>query len=188
MSVWRKKPESEMSSQPASSSSNVAPSSSRGETGSRGVATIGPSIAIRGDVTGEEDLVIEGRVEGKVLLKNNSVTVGRNGRVKGDVFAKTITIEGELEGDVSGHEDVIIRQSSKVCGNVHAPRVSLDSGCRFQGSIAMEEALAQQTKEAKAAQPKMPPAQRPAQPSAEQPKPTAEERQAALKSAMGASS
>jgi cytoskeletal protein CcmA (bactofilin family) len=104
----------------------------------RGVATIGPSIAIKGDVTGEEDLMVEGRIEGKILLKSNSVTIGRNGRVKANVYANAITVEGEVEGDLIGKDEVIIRQSGKVKGNVAAPRVVLDSGARFQGSIDME--------------------------------------------------
>jgi cytoskeletal protein CcmA (bactofilin family) len=104
----------------------------------RGVATIGPSIAIKGDVTGEEDLQVEGRIEGKILLKSNSVTIGRNGRVKANVYANSITVEGEVEGDLIGKDEVVIRQSGKVKGNVAAPRVVLDSGARFQGSIDME--------------------------------------------------
>ena len=106
----------------------------------RVAATIGPSIAIKGDVTGEEDLIIEGRIEGKILLKANSVTIGRNGRVKANVYANSITVEGEVEGDLTGKDEVVIRQSGKVKGNVAAPRVVLDSGAKFQGSIDMEAA------------------------------------------------
>ena len=105
----------------------------------RVAATIGPSIAIKGDVTGEEDLIIEGRIEGKILLKANSVTIGRNGRVKANVYANSIMVEGEVEGDLIGKDEVVIRQSGKVKGNVAAPRVVLDSGARFQGSIDMEQ-------------------------------------------------
>jgi cytoskeletal protein CcmA (bactofilin family) len=105
----------------------------------RVAATIGPSIAIKGDVTGEEDLIVEGRIEGKILLKANSVTIGRNGRVKANVYANSIMVEGEVEGDLIGKDEVVIRQSGKVKGNVAAPRVVLDSGARFQGSIDMEQ-------------------------------------------------
>ena len=110
----------------------------------RGVATIGPSIAIKGDVTGDEDLVVEGRIEGKILLTANSVTIGRNGRVKANVYANSIMVEGEVEGDLIGKDEVVIRQSGKVKGNVAAPRVVLDSGARFQGSIDMEPTTSQQ--------------------------------------------
>jgi cytoskeletal protein CcmA (bactofilin family) len=101
-------------------------------------ATIGPSIAIQGDVTGEEDLVIQGRVDGKVDLKQHSVTVGKNGRVRADVYGRTITIEGEVQGNLYGEEQIVVRQSGRVEGNITAPRVTLEDGARFKGSIDME--------------------------------------------------
>ncbi len=119
----------------------------------RVAATIGPSIAIKGDVTGEEDLIIEGRIEGKILLKANSVTIGRNGRVKANVYANSIMVEGEVEGDLIGKDEVVIRQSGKVKGNVAAPRVVLDSGARFQGSIDMEPTQQGRPVEAKVEKP-----------------------------------
>lgn len=101
-------------------------------------ATIGPSIFIKGDLTGDEDLVIEGRVEGKVDLKQNNVTVGRNGRVRADVFGRIVTIEGEVDGNVFAQEQAILRQSGAIRGNIAAPRVILEDGSRFKGSIDME--------------------------------------------------
>jgi cytoskeletal protein CcmA (bactofilin family) len=132
----------------------------------RVAATIGPSIAIKGDVTGEEDLIIEGRIEGKILLKANSVTIGRNGRVKANVYANSIMVEGEVEGDLIGKDEVVIRQSGKVKGNVAAPRVVLDSGARFQGSIDMEQQSPQARPAAEVKQEKPPekPAPAPAAP------------------------
>jgi cytoskeletal protein CcmA (bactofilin family) len=103
-----------------------------------GRATIGPSIFIKGDLSGEEDLVIEGRVEGKVDLKQNNVTVGKNGRVKADVFGKVVVIEGEVDGNVFAREQAILRQSGAIRGNIAAPRVILEDGSRFKGSIDME--------------------------------------------------
>jgi cytoskeletal protein CcmA (bactofilin family) len=101
-------------------------------------ATIGPSIFIKGDLSGEEDLVIEGRVEGKVDLKQNNVTVGKNGKVKADVFGRVVTIEGEVTGNVFAREQAILRQSGAISGNIQAPRVILEDGSRFKGSIDME--------------------------------------------------
>jgi cytoskeletal protein CcmA (bactofilin family) len=101
-------------------------------------ATIGPSIHIKGDLTGEEDLVIEGRVEGKVDLKQNNVTIGKNGRVQADVFGRVVTIEGEVNGNVFAREQAILRQSGSIRGNITAPRVVLEDGSRFKGSIDME--------------------------------------------------
>jgi len=101
-------------------------------------ATIGPSIFIKGDLTGDEDLVIEGRVEGKVDLKQNNVTVGRNGRVKADVYGQVVIVEGEVDGNVFAHEQAILRQAGAIRGNISAPRVVLEDGSRFKGSIDME--------------------------------------------------
>jgi cytoskeletal protein CcmA (bactofilin family) len=101
-------------------------------------ATIGPSIFIKGDLSGEEDLVIEGRVEGKVDLKQNNVTIGKNGKVKADVFGRVVTIEGEVTGNVYAREQAILRQSGAIQGNIQAPRVILEDGSRFKGSIDME--------------------------------------------------
>jgi cytoskeletal protein CcmA (bactofilin family) len=101
-------------------------------------ATIGPSIFIKGDLSGEEDLVIEGRVEGKVDLKQNNVTIGKNGRVKADVFGKVVVVEGEVDGNVFAREQAILRQSGAIRGNITAPRVILEDGSRFKGSIDME--------------------------------------------------
>ena len=101
-------------------------------------ATIGASIFIKGDLSGEEDLVIEGRVEGKVDLKQNNVTVGKNGKVKADVSGRVVTIEGEVTGNVFAREQAILRQAGAIRGNITAPRVVLEDGSRFKGSIDME--------------------------------------------------
>ena len=101
-------------------------------------ATIGASIFIKGDLTGDEDLVIEGRVEGRVDLKQNNVTVGRNGKVKADVSGRVVTIEGEVDGNVFAQEQAILRQAGAIRGNITAPRVILEDGSRFKGSIDMD--------------------------------------------------
>jgi cytoskeletal protein CcmA (bactofilin family) len=120
---------------PSAASSSSAPEPPR-RTGER--ATIGPSIFIKGDLTGDEDLVIEGRVEGKVDLKQNNVTVGKNGKVKADVFGRVVVIEGEVDGNVVAQEQAILRQSGAIRGNITAPRVVLEDGSRFKGTIDME--------------------------------------------------
>src|SRR5690606_25551294 len=80
----------------------------------REAAVIGPAIQIDGDLRGEEDLVIEGEVSGTVQLKSNSVTVGAQGKVRADVFAHSIYVEGYVEGDMFGSERVHIRKSAQV--------------------------------------------------------------------------
>lgn len=128
------RPVSSAPSAPVTSSPNPSPEPKR--SGDR--ATIGASIIIKGDLSGGEDLVIEGRVEGKVDLKQHNVTIGRNGRVKADVFGKVITIEGEVDGNVFAQEQAILRQAGAIRGNITAPRVILEDGSRFKGSIDME--------------------------------------------------
>lgn len=103
-----------------------------------GPATIGPSITIKGDVTGNEDLVIQGKIDGKVDLAKHNVTIGPEGRVKADVFGRSVIVEGEVEGDLRGEEQVILRHSAKVQGNITAPRVALEDGATFRGGIEME--------------------------------------------------
>ena len=104
----------------------------------RDVATIGPSISIKGDLSGKEDLLIQGRVEGGITLKQNNVTVGREGKVQADIHGRSIRVEGEVRGNLYGEEDVVIRQSGAVQGNIVAPRVTLENGSKFKGSIDME--------------------------------------------------
>jgi cytoskeletal protein CcmA (bactofilin family) len=108
-------------------------------------AIIGPSITIKGDVTGEEDLVIQGRIEGKVDLAQHNVTVGSNGRIKANIFGRNVTVEGEVEGDLRAEEHIAIRKSGKVHGNVSAPRVTIEDGAMFKGSIDMERKAAPRT-------------------------------------------
>ncbi len=103
----------------------------------RKTATIGPSITIKGDISGGEDLLIEGRVEGAIQLRKCDVTVGSKGKVTADIHGKRIYVDGEVTGDLVGDE-VLIRKSGRVEGNAKAPRVTLENGCHFRGSIDMK--------------------------------------------------
>jgi cytoskeletal protein CcmA (bactofilin family) len=122
------------------------PRSAQGVVGARtpasprggGTATIGPSITIKGNVTGDEDLLIQGRIDGKVNLAKHNVTIGSNGRVKADVQGRTVIVEGEVEGDLRGQEQIILRQTAKVNGSIAAPRVTLEDGAVFRGAIEMD--------------------------------------------------
>ncbi|VUD59515.1 hypothetical protein TDB9533_02697 [Thalassocella blandensis] len=101
-------------------------------------AIIGPKIRFKGELVGEEDLLIQGHVEGTIDLKGNNVIVGKQGVIKANVLAKTISIEGTVEGDVFGEERIAILSSSNVKGNLVADRVTLEDGAKFRGSIDME--------------------------------------------------
>lgn len=103
-------------------------------------AVIGAKITFKGELTGEEDLLIQGHVEGTVDLKGNHLTVGEQGVVKANLMAKTITIQGTVEGDLIGQERIEIKSSSNVRGNLVAERVTLEDGAKFRGSIDMDSA------------------------------------------------
>ncbi len=107
-------------------------------TRNRTPATIGPSIQISGDVTGNEDVRVEGRVEGTINLSENNLTVGKEGQLSATVNARTIFVEGKVEGDLNGAEQVVVHNSGNVRGNIVAPRVTLEDGCKFKGSIDMD--------------------------------------------------
>jgi len=100
-------------------------------------AVIGSTVFIKGDLAGEEDLLIEGRLEGRIESRRHSITIGKNGRIKGDIYGKVITVEGTVEGNLFGEEQLIVRQSGNVRGNIIAPRVALEDGSNFKGSIDM---------------------------------------------------
>ncbi|MHB1192668.1 MAG: bactofilin family protein [Longimicrobiales bacterium] len=103
----------------------------------RARASIGRSIAIRGEVTGEEDLVIEGRVDGAVDLKQHSVTVGSGGLVKAGITGRMVTVEGTVQGDIRAEEVVVLRSTAVVQGDITTPRLVLEDGASFRGAVDM---------------------------------------------------
>lgn len=105
----------------------------------REAAIIGPSIQIEGDLRGDEDLIIEGKVSGAIHLGEHSLTIGGNGKVKADVYANSVFVDGALEGDLYGYERVAIRKGGSVKGNIISPRVALDDGARFKGTVEMDQ-------------------------------------------------
>ena len=122
----------------AQASSHSREERSTTSANSHRVASLGPSLVIRGTLSGQEDLLIEGQVEGEISLRKHSVTVGPKGRVKADIFSKSICVEGEVQGNLFGEDQVTIRRSGKVQGNVMSPRVSLEDGSKFKGAIDMK--------------------------------------------------
>ena len=99
---------------------------------------IGKSVVIKGELNGSEDLTIEGQVEGKIELRQNALTIGANGKIKAQIFAKTIIILGEVVGNVTASEKVEIRDNGSVDGDIASPRVAIAEGAHFRGSIDMQ--------------------------------------------------
>lgn len=129
--------ESSSAERPKSESPEPAPRSSAPRS-SGGTAMIGPSINVDGKLRGDEDLVIEGKVKGTVELKKNSVTIGSQGDVQADVYAHTIYVDGKMDGNLFASEQVVVRKSAQIKGSITSPRVSLEDGARFNGSIDMD--------------------------------------------------
>ena len=100
-------------------------------------ASIGKSIVIRGDVTGSEDLTVEGRVEGTIQLRDHTVAVGSTGQVQAHIVAKAIVVLGQVKGNLTAAEKVDIREKGSVEGDIVAPRVAIADGAEFRGSIDM---------------------------------------------------
>ena len=112
--------------------SHAAPSPSR-------LVNIGQTIFIKGELTGTEDLTIEGRVEGKIELKDHNLTIGPNGKIKADVYAKSIVITGELLGNAYASEKVEITNAGILKGDITLPRIVIADGAQFKGSVDMDK-------------------------------------------------
>jgi len=105
----------------------------------RDLVNIGKSVVIKGELSGSEDLTIEGQVEGKIELKDHLLTIGPNARIKAQVFAKTVIVLGEVNGNVSASEKVEIRDGGSVDGDIVSPRVAIAEGAHFRGSVDMQK-------------------------------------------------
>lgn len=126
---------SQTPTQPAVSQTPVP---STNPTSARSSTVIGPSVKVQGDIISDEDLVIEGQVDGTITCNAHTVTIGKNGKLKANVSAKDVKIDGSIEGNISGIERVLVTASGVVRGNIVAPRVILEDGARFKGSIDMD--------------------------------------------------
>jgi cytoskeletal protein CcmA (bactofilin family) len=96
---------------------------------------VGPSVSIKGELSSEEDLTIQGRVEGEIDSKQNNVTIGESGNIKGDIYGRIISIEGEVQGNLFGEEKIVVRESAMVLGDIETPRFSIGEGAKFKGHI-----------------------------------------------------
>jgi cytoskeletal protein CcmA (bactofilin family) len=103
------------------------------------VSVLGPSIRFKGELIADEDLVIQGQVEGSIL-HTRSLTIGAQGRVQGDVKARRINVEGTVHGDLYALEGVTLRQGAFVTGNVFANKISISEGARLNGRVDMDKA------------------------------------------------
>ena len=146
----------------------------------RTAVNIGKSVVIKGELNGSEDLTIEGQVEGKIELRQNVLTIGPNGRIKAQVFAKSVIVLGEVTGNVTATEKVDIRDNGSVDGDIAAPRVAIAEGAHFRGSIDMQRTGGKTAAETKTdAKPATAASQPPPAPAQPQPQPAGAGAQAA---------
>jgi cytoskeletal protein CcmA (bactofilin family) len=104
----------------------------------RDVVNIGKSVVIKGELNGSEDLTIEGQVEGRIELRDHVLTIGPNGKIKAELYAKAIIVLGEVIGNVVATEKVDIRENGSVEGDITSPRVAIAEGAHFRGSVDMQ--------------------------------------------------
>ena len=102
------------------------------------VVNIGKSVVIKGELNGSEDLTVEGHVEGTIQLRDHVLTIGPNGRIKAQVFAKSVIVLGEVNGNVTASDKVDIRDNGSVDGDIVSPRVAIAEGAHFRGSVDMQ--------------------------------------------------
>jgi cytoskeletal protein CcmA (bactofilin family) len=104
-------------------------------TSSRGSASISQGIKIKGEITGSEDLFLDGPIEGKVNLANGSLTIGPNSTVKADVVAREVIVRGRVEGKISGRERVQLLGTGQVIGEVQTQRLAIEEGAVLRGKV-----------------------------------------------------
>ena len=141
--MW-KRDESVRPAQPTSPSAAASTSehAARPETArqqERDMVNIGKSVIIKGELSGSEDLTIEGQVEGKIELKEHVLTIGPNGKIKAEIFAKVVIVLGDVRGNITASEKVDIRDNGSVDGDIAAPRVAIAEGAHFRGSVDMQK-------------------------------------------------
>ena len=145
--MWKRDEAVKPTSQPTPAAvpvaSNVQPSAPVAQQAEprrieRDLVNIGKSVVIKGELSGSEDLTIEGHVEGKIDLRDHVLTIGPNGKIKAQLNAKAIVVLGEVIGNVTATEKVDIRENGSVDGDITAPRVAIAEGAHFRGSVDMQ--------------------------------------------------
>jgi cytoskeletal protein CcmA (bactofilin family) len=106
------------------------------------VAHIGKSVIIKGELSGSEDLYLDGEVEGNIDLRNHNLVIGPNGRVRANVHAKDVVIHGKVDGNVTGSEKVELKKSALLNGDINTQRIVIEDGAFFKGAIDIHKAEA----------------------------------------------
>ena len=103
------------------------------------VATIGKSVVVKGELSGSEDLIVDGEVEGSITLRGQSLTVGPNGRVRANIEARNVILHGRVDGDIHATDRVELRKSASLSGDISTARISIEDGAFFKGGIDIQK-------------------------------------------------
>ncbi len=103
------------------------------------IATIGKSVVVKGELSGSEDLVVDGEVEGSIALRGQSLTIGPNGRVRANIEARNVILHGRVDGDIHASERVELRKSASLAGDITTARISIEDGAFFKGTIDIQK-------------------------------------------------
>jgi cytoskeletal protein CcmA (bactofilin family) len=107
--------------------------------GATDVATIGKSVVVKGELSGSEDLIVDGEVEGSISLRGQTCTVGPNGRVRANIEARNVIVHGRVNGDIHATERVELRKTASLAGDIATARISIDDGAFFKGGIDIQK-------------------------------------------------
>ena len=105
----------------------------------KNVSVIGPTLVFKGELSADEDLIIEGTIEGTIAHHKKNLTIGPRGRVSADIHASSVLVEGQLDGDIHSDGLVSLAKGATVNGNIFCARLVLQDGARFNGKVAMEK-------------------------------------------------
>ena len=111
----------------------------RDSTRSSEIATIGKSVVVKGELSGSEDLVVDGEVEGSIALRGQSLTIGPNGRVRANIEARNVILHGRVDGDIHASDRVELRKSASLSGDITTARISIEDGAFFKGTIDIQK-------------------------------------------------
>lgn len=145
--MWKRKEEENIIPEPVASPSSPSVSHAplrtaepaRTEMRSAEVATIGKSVVVKGELSGSEDLIIDGEVEGSISLRGQTLTIGPNGRVRANVEARNVIVHGRLNGDIHATERVDLRKSASLSGDISTARIAIEDGAFFKGGIDIQK-------------------------------------------------
>jgi cytoskeletal protein CcmA (bactofilin family) len=147
--MWKRKEEENIipepvASNPSSPSVSHAPmraaEPARSDTlRSAEVANIGKSVVVKGELSGSEDLIIDGEVEGSISLRGQTLTIGPNGRVRANIEARNVIVHGRLNGDIHATERVDLRKSASLSGDISTARIAIEDGAFFKGGIDIQK-------------------------------------------------